>query len=307
MSVITFLEKANQSAVAPVYTYTLGQAISELSSFRIGGVADVIVYPRDAVALRELVLFLYTQGIRYMVVGRLSNLLFDDAGFRGVLILTSHICSVKIQSGMILTDVGAPLIRLCLFALLHSIGGFEDLYGIPASVGGAVYMNAGAFETSASTLIESVTAFDPQKNKEMMLCREQLAFGERKSIFQSQKNLCILSAAWRIQNVPTEKIRAKMEARMEHRRKTQPLDLPSAGSVFRRPQGHFAGALIEGAGLKGLRVGGAMVSPKHAGFIVNCDHASARDVLDLIEILEKEVLLRFGVQLSPEIEYIPEA
>lgn len=305
MSVITFLETENQFTDA--YTYVERQTLKRISTFRIGGEADIVVYPKDVTALKKLLLFLVENSIRYKVAGKLSNLLFDDAGFRGVLILTDRIRSIDYKNRKILTDVGVSLTRLCDFALQNSVGGFEDLFGIPASVGGAIYMNAGAFDTSVSNLIESVTVFDPYCNQETVLTTEALNFGPRQSLLQSKPHLIALSAAWRANASLKEDVFAKMKARMEHRRKTQPLDFPSAGSVFRRPKGHFAGALIEGAGLKGCRVGDAMVSEKHAGFIVNCGNALAKDVLALIEKIQQEVERRSGVRLLPEIEYIPEA
>ncbi len=271
------------------------------SSFKIGGSADLAAFPRTKEELAALLLLAKKENLRTLVVGNASNMLFDDAGFRGLIVFTSAMKKVTWFGNEVEAEAGASLTALAWEAAKRGLTGLEHAYGIPATVGGAVYMNAGAYGGEiAETLTES-TYFDGETIRTRPLADH--AFGYRKSIYQTSGDI-ILSARFSLQKGDSDAIKALCEERFLKRKTSQPLEFPSAGSVFKRPEGHFAGALIEQSSLKGYRIGGAEVSEKHAGFIVNRGGATSKDVLALIEHIQNEVMKRFGVSLETEIIHI---
>lgn len=278
----------------------------DYTSFRIGGKADALLFPGTEEALLRTLLYLKKKGKPFRVIGNATNLLFSDSGFRGVLVTTRHIRSVSIAGSFVRAACGVPINALCRRLADESLGGIESLYGIPGTVGGAAFMNAGAFGTAVSDCLESLTVLDIDSGKTEVLFKRECEFSYRDSIFKKKRNLVILSAAFAVKRTEAECLREKMRKALSARMEKHPTALPSAGSVFLRHDGHSAGYYIEKAGLMGERIGGAAVSLKHAGFIVNLGGATAADVLALIDRIKERVLLEFGISLETEIEYIKE-
>ena len=279
--------------------------LSRLTTFRIGGEASMLATPKDEVALLRLLSLLSDAGIPRILIGNGSNLLAPDAGYRGVVIRTSGLHQTSCSAHTITAECGVPLSAVAATANRYGIGGFSTLAGIPATLGGAIFMNAGAGEATIGDRVVSVRAVPAGGGEPVILGHDECHFGYRKSIFMS-RGLLILSAELTGTAEPPEQLLARTAEEIAARKRKQPLELPSAGSVFKRPPGNYAAQLIEAAGLKGRRVGGAAVSEKHAGFIVNLGGATAADVKALVEIIRTTVFERFGVMLEREIEYLGE-
>ncbi len=273
----------------------------KISSFKIGGPADIAAFPRTKEELSSLLLSAKEQGIRTLTVGHASNLLFDDAGFRGLVIFTTAMNGVKWEENTVTADAGVSFTALAWEAAKRGLSGLEFAYGIPGTVGGAVYMNAGAYGGEVANVLTESTCLAADGFH--TLSHAEHDFSYRKSIYQSNKNI-ILSARFTLQKGDEKVVKGRCEELMCMRKNKQPLEFPSAGSTFKRPEGYFAGALIEQCGLKGHRIGGAEVSEKHAGFLINRGGASSHDVLSLIEHIQKTVMERFGVSLETEIIHI---
>ena len=272
------------------------------SSFRIGGPARVLALPADAKQFCALCALLHERGLRPFVLGNGSNLLFPDEGLpRAFLVGTERLQELRLlPDGAVYAGAGVSLARLAAFACENALDGLVFASGIPGSVGGGVRMNAGAYGGELKDVVEHVDAWDLQEQRALTLDGGDCGFGYRRSDFQDGRR-AILGAQFRLRPGRREELAAAMRELGEKRRDRQPLELPSAGSAFKRPEGYFAAALIDQAGLKGLRVGDAQVSEKHAGFIVNAGRASAADVRAMMERVQNEVFRRFGVQLEPEI------
>ena len=280
--------------------------MSDHTSFRIGGPADALLMPDSEKKLIDSVAFLRREKIPYRLIGNGTNLLVSDAGFRGAIVCTRHIRSVSAVGCTVRASTGTPLNVLCRTLADLSLGGMESVYGIPGTVGGALVMNAGAFGGEISDALQFVSVFHPETGRIETVRASEAGFAYRKSIFKESPFAPILSAEFLLCYRNTEKIREKMKQILKCRMEKQPTALPSAGSTFLRPSVGYAAQWIEEAGLRGYRVGGAAVSIKHTGFIVNLGGATARDVLCLIEKIRDTVEKRFGVLLTPEIEYIEE-
>lgn len=280
--------------------------LSEYASFRIGGPCDFIIHPKSTDALIALIQLMKEAQYPYLIFGNASNILFSDEGYRGAAIFTTEMKNYTVKENTIIADAGMSFTALAVQACKFGLSGLEFAYGIPGSVGGAIYMNAGAYGGSVSDNLISSTCYNPQKDQ---ICTvngsDQHDFDYRHSCYM-ENNCIILSGSFALSKADPAETEAKMKEHMHSRRTKQPLELPSAGSVFKRPDGFFAGKLIEDAGLKGFSVGGAMVSTKHAGFIVNHAGATASDVLSLIEHIQKTVYSQFGVHLEREIICINE-
>ena len=275
--------------------------LSKHSSFKIGGYADLAAFPRTKEELASLLTLAKRENIKTLVVGHASNMLFDDAGFRGLIVFTTAMKTVSWGEDYVEADAGASLTAIAGEAAKRGLSGLEFAYGIPATIGGAVYMNAGAYGSEIASVLTESTYFDGDVIQTRTLPEHQYAY--RKSIYQTTGDV-VLSARFALKKENAEEIRILCEERMTARKEKQPLEFPSAGSVFKRPEGHFAGALIEQCGLKGYRIGGAEVSQKHAGFIINRGGATSSDVLSLIEHIRNEVMQTFGVYLETEIIHI---
>ena len=276
--------------------------LSPHSTFRTGGVAELGVFPTS---VEELVFCLSEANKRalpYYVLGNGSNVLFRDGELSGVFIFVRGLHSISIDKNIITAEAGATLSSLAGAAADASLCGLEFAKSIPGCVGGALFMNAGAYGGQISDVVISSTCYDV-KNKKILTLTDH-GFGYRESIYEKDRSLVCLSAKFRLTEGNTQEIHEKMREFADKRRRSQPLEFPSCGSYFKRPEGHFAGKLIEDCGLKGLTVGGASVSEKHAGFIINRDNATASDILELEKKVIAAVYEKFGVKLEREVRVI---
>lgn len=283
--------------------------LRDYCSFRIGGPAEVFCLPGSLKQLHSLLEFVLVEQIPYFIIGRGSNLLISDHGLAGLVISTSRLNIISHDGDYVSAWCGVELKELCLYAQSLGLAGLEFAYGIPGSVGGAVFMNAGAYGGEISDVLycskylspdlDLLRSTDPVKHLKSV----EHEFSYRSSAFQT-KGLIHLSSVFHLHRDDPEAILGRMRELERQRWAKQPLDLPSAGSVFRRPPGHFTGKLIEDCALRGYRIGGAAISEKHCGFIVNLGGASARDVLSLIRHVQKVVWERCGVKLEPEIRFV---
>ena len=275
------------------------------TSFKIGGPADILVQPQDADALAQALAAARDCGVPVTILGNGSNVLVRDKGIRGLVIKIGNALKTFRQDGeRLYFGAGYSLALASRKAWECGLSGMEFAVGIPGSIGGAVYMNAGAYNGEMKCVVESVRVMD-MAGKAMELTAEDLQFGYRKTSLQ-QSGYIITEVCLKMQPGDKDAIKAMMDDFSSRRISKQPLELPSAGSMFKRPPGHFAGTLIEQAGLKGYTVGGAQVSEKHAGFVVNRGNATAADVLQLIADVRRIVMEKAGVELHPEVLVIGE-
>ncbi len=281
--------------------YSEETVLSACTSFKIGGKADLFVMPENDDMLATIVSACNNRNIRTLVLGKGSNLLVSDEGFKGVVISTSKLDEIKlIDETTIYCRSGVTLTKLCRFALENSLTGLEFAYGIPGSAGGAAYMNAGAYGGEMKDVLYRCDHICKEGIKGFYEGSE-LDLSYRHSVY-SKSDKVITALYLKLTNGDKNEIKAKMDELMCKRRDKQPLEYPSAGSTFKRPEGYFAGALIEQCGLKGFTVGGAQVSEKHAGFVINIGGATAADVLGVVEHCRKTVFDNTGVKLEPEVE-----
>lgn len=279
--------------------------MSRHTTFKTGGAADFAVYPDSIESLKGICVALDSLKVKYMVVGNGSNLLFPDEGFRGVAVITTTMKNAEVVGNTIKADCGASLIKLSVMARDNSLKGFEFAYGIPGSVGGAVYMNAGAYGSEISDILKSCRVYDRESGEILSFCNSECDFSYRNSIFEKGKNrYIILDAEFELEEGNTDEIGVLMEDYMSRRRDKQPLEYPSAGSAFKRTEGYFTAKLIDDAGLKGYTIGGAQVSEKHAGFIINKGNATANDVKSLMKHIKDTVKEKFGVDIEGEIRIV---
>lgn len=285
--------------------YQKDAPMKDHTSFKIGGNADYFVSVNNTEELKSLISLCRDKNVPYMLIGNGSNLLVSDDGIRGVVIrLEGDFKKITVDGGYIEAGAGASLTKLCLDACKASLSGLEFGYGIPGSVGGAAYMNAGAYGGEMKDVIVSCTHLDKDLNVGTFTL-EDLDLSYRHSAYMKGEYI-ILSVKFKLSKGDIASIKARMEELMGKRMDKQPLEYPSAGSVFKRPEGAFAAALIEECGLKGRSVGGAQVSEKHSGFIVNKGEATCKDVLDLVKIVQDEVKEKTGFELHREIILIEE-
>ena len=279
--------------------------MSKHTTFRVGGPADFFVTPSDAESASRLIWYLNRVGRDYFILGNGSNLLVGDKGYRGTVIhMDRNFCSITAEGDFITAEAGALLSEAAHMACDLSMTGAEFASGIPGSIGGAVTMNAGAYGGDMSQIVESVQAITADGNI-VTLSEQEMKFGYRSSLCKSEK-LAIISARLRLARGDMGQIRAAMDEYNERRRSKQPLEYASAGSTFKRPEGFFAGKLIMDAGLSGMAIGGAKVSEKHCGFIINTGKATAADILDCINEVQDKVRRSFNVELEPEVCIIGE-
>lgn len=280
--------------------YSKNEAMSLHTSFKIGGEADLFITPENAEQLKLVLGYVKKEDLPYFVIGNGSNLLVSDKGIEGAVIGTCKMNRIElVGEDMIYAEAGASLMAVCVFARKHSLSGLEFAYGIPASVGGALFMNAGAYGGEMSQVVctaESIDNFGNIVNRK----NEELELGYRRSIYRD-KDETITSVVFKLKKGNAEEISAAMELYMGKRKASQPLDFPSAGSTFKRPEGYYAAALIDECGLKGRSVGKARVSEKHAGFVINGGGATCDDVLGLIDVIKETVKTEKGVDLHTEV------
>lgn len=302
MAWYTVLDKTIQDYL-PDLKWVADEPMTKHTSFRIGGPAKRMAFPETREQLVLLTGFLQEAGVEPLLIGNGTNLLVADEELDTVVIDTSaRLSHIELTGeGEITADAGVSLCQLAVFAWRNGLTGLEFAHGIPGTLGGGVVMNAGAYGGELKDAVIEVTALYPDGVK--VLKPAELDFSYRHSVFSSGEGI-VLGAKLRLEPGDPNAIKAKMDELMARRKASQPLELPSAGSTFKRPTGYFAGPLIEGCGLKGCRVGGAEVSPKHAGFVVNVGGATCADVLALIEKVQKTVYDAHGVMLEPEVKII---
>lgn len=275
--------------------------LSEHTNFKIGGPCDVFVEPQDEKELEKLVVGLNNEGIIYYVLGNGTNLLVSSKNLPGVVIyIGEEFSGIKVKGDKLECMAGTLLPEVCKEAQSLGLTGMEELYGIPGSVGGAVVMNAGAYGKEMSDIVHSVEVID-MEGKVKTLKKEALKFEYRKSIFEEEKYI-ITKVTLTLQDGDRNKIKNAMNEVIERRKKRQPLEYPSAGSIFKRPQNGIASQYIDKAMLKGKQIGGAQVSEKHCGFIVNINNAKSSDVYKLMMYVKSQVNMLYGVDLEPEIK-----
>lgn len=281
------------------------EPLANHTTFKIGGPADYLVQPESVEQIGNVVKLCLKESLPYFVIGNGSNLLVSDSGFRGVIIkLDEAFAKVTIEGNHVSAQSGVLLSKLAAMIADNSLTGFEFASGIPGTLGGAVTMNAGAYGGEINHVITGATILDT--NGELKkLNKEELKLGYRKSIIQ-EKNYIVLEATFTFEDGDKALIQAKMNELNEKRREKQPLEYPSAGSTFKRPEGYFAGKLIMDAGLKGYQVGKAQVSTKHCGFVINTGGATAKEVFTLIQDVIQVVKDKFGVVLEPEVKLLGE-
>ena len=275
------------------------------TSFKTGGPAEIFLIPDSAAKLAKAVEICRVENKKYYVIGKGSNLLVSDEGVRGIVISTEAMNRVTEDNGCLSADAGAGLTLLAIKALEAGMGGFEFAYGIPGSVGGAVAMNAGAYGGEIKDILKSVTVLDPGGNI-LTLDPSELDLSYRHSNIE-EKGYIVLSALFAGEKAYPAAVKQKMDENMAARKAKQPLEYPSAGSTFKRSEGHFAGRLIEDAGLKGFGVGGAQVSEKHAGFVINKGSATTSDIEKLIGIIKEKVYANSRVELECEVKRLGSA
>jgi UDP-N-acetylmuramate dehydrogenase len=280
------------------------EPMSRYTSFRIGGPAKRMAFPKAAELVRLLELA-ETCGARPLVIGKGSNLLVADEGLDRLVVNTSGMDRMELtgEPNTILAEAGVSLAKLATFACKEGLTGLEFAHGIPGTLGGAVCMNAGAYDGEMKQVITDVTVYFPGEGVRVLSC-EEMDFGYRHSLLSDRPEAVVVSAVMRLQAGEEAVIRGKMQELMGRRKASQPLEYPSAGSTFKRPVGHFAGTLIDQCGLKGLTVGGAQVSTKHAGFVINICGATCADVTELIRQVQARVMEEKGVWLEPEVRVV---
>lgn len=275
------------------------------TTFRIGGVAQFVVTPDSVTALAETLRLCSSRQVPYYIIGNGSNLLVSDTGYQGVVIrLYKTFDAISVEGEQLTAGAGALLVAVSKRAMHEGLAGMEFASGIPGTIGGALVMNAGAYGGEMKDIVSEVTVMTPQGELKTLSC-EEMAFGYRKSI-ASEKNLIVVEARLKLKTGIKEEIEKKMQELSGARKEKQPLEFPSAGSTFKRPEGYFAGKLIDDAGLRGYQVGGARVSDKHCGFVINTGNATAADVVRLIRDVRRKVKQKSGVELEPEVRLLGE-
>lgn len=298
------MEKIKEFLVRENIPFSENEPLQKHSTFRIGRNAKICVFPKTEKQLSDTVRFFKQSGEEFLVLGRGSNVLFPDRDIEYPLIFTENVSDIVFDTeneNRMICGGGVLLSKAVNEAMKKNLGGMEFAGGIPGSVGGAVVMNAGAYGKNISDVL-LWTEYSDKNGEIKKISNAEHLFGYRKSVFTRDDT--VLRSCFLLEEKPAEKIREELSVLSRKRRESQPLEMPSAGSVFKRPEGHYVGAMVEECGLKGFCVGGACVSEKHAGFIVNNGGASASDVKTLVKIIQERVYDKFGVTLEREIRYI---
>lgn len=280
------------------------EPLSHYTYTKTGGKADVLIFPKTESEVEMAFRYAKEQQLPLTILGNASNLIVKDGGIRGVVLILTDMNQIEVSDTTIVAQSGAKLIEVSRQATEHSLTGLEFACGIPGSIGGAVYMNAGAYGGEVCDIIESVTVLTQDGTIETYSA-QACAFSYRHSVFQDNHAI-VLSTTFRLEKGDLANIRERVADLTFQRESKQPLEYPSCGSVFKRPEGHFAGKLIQDSGLQGHRIGGVEVSTKHAGFMVNVANGTATDYLQLIAHVQSVVLEKFGVHLEPEVKIIGE-
>ncbi|GGK15677.1 UDP-N-acetylenolpyruvoylglucosamine reductase [Caldalkalibacillus thermarum] len=297
------VERLKEANVGKVW---LNEPLKNHTTWKIGGPADILIQPKNTTGLITAVNILKAQGMPYRVIGRGSNLLVRDGGIRGAVIKVGEgLDYLRIEGEKVTAGAGFSFIKLATIIAKQGLSGLEFAGGIPGTVGGAVYMNAGAHGSDVSRVLHSAQIlFDD--GELATLSNEELKFSYRTSILQNERKGICLEATFKLKKGDREQILKTMAQNKDYRKQTQPLQQPCCGSVFRNPKPYSAGRLIEEAGLKGFRIGDAQISTKHANFIVNLGNATAKDVLALIKHIQDTIAEKYGVEMHPEVEVVGE-
>jgi len=278
----------------------IDEPMENYTSFKVGGPADVLVTPENAEEVQSIIKICKENNVDYYLVGNGSNLLIRDGGIRGVVIKLSNLNKIEVKGNRIIAQSGVSLYNVTMVALDEGLKGIEFASGIPGSIGGAAAMNAGAYDGEMSMVLESTLVID--NNGELLtLTKDEMELTYRSSAVLI-KGYTVISVTLNLQPGDKEAIKARMDVLAQRRSDKQPLEYPSAGSTFKRPEGHYASVLIQECDLKGTSVGDAEVSVKHSGFIVNKKNASAKDILDLIKLVQQKVKEKFSVELDTEVK-----
>ncbi len=285
--------------------YYLNEDMKKHTTFKTGGNADLLVEPGNITELKKLMNFISKDNIPYVIIGQGSNIIVSDKGLRQVMIkIGKRLSGCKIENEKLEAEAGALLADVAKEAQENSLSGLEFVYGIPGTIGGGVFMNAGAYGGEIKDVLQEVLVLN--SDGEILIRKiNELELGYRTSIMQTNGDI-ILRATFNLTKGDRDEIKKTMDEFNRKREQTQPLEFPSAGSIFKRPAGHFTGKLIEESNLKGYQIGGAQVSMKHAGFIVNTGNATTNDIIKLIKHIQHEVKSRFDVDLETEVRFIGE-
>ncbi|WP_461225987.1 UDP-N-acetylmuramate dehydrogenase [Lacticaseibacillus suihuaensis] len=278
------------------------EPLSRYTFTKTGGPADLLAFPKTVAEVQQLVTMAQGQGLPLTVIGNASNLIVQDGGIRGLTMILTDMAAVTISGDRVTAQAGARLIDTTEAAYRAGLSGFEFACGIPGSIGGAVYMNAGAYDGDIASVLESVTVLTAAGDL-ATYSNADMAFSYRHSLVQDNGAI-VLSATFALTPGDPVAIRTKMDDLNARRAAKQPLEYPSCGSVFKRPPDHYVGPMIQQAGLQGHIIGGAQISKKHAGFIVNIDHATATDYLNMIHYVQANIFEQFGLHLEPEVRII---
>lgn len=295
-----FLEEIKALNIGKILTDV---SLKNYTTYKVGGICKIMVFPRNIECLITVIEKLKQSNIKFMILGNGSNVLFSDDTYEGVIIKLDELNKIEVHDKKIVAGAGAMLMKVAREAIRHSLAGLEFATGIPGTVGGGVYMNAGAYKSDMGYVVSKVKVLTPKLTVITMVNRE-LDFHYRTSFFKKHKDYIVLEATFNLKKGNKELLEEVVRDRKERRMTSQPLEYPSAGSVFRNPPDMFSGQLIEELGYKGLSKGGAKVSEKHANFIINYDNAKAKDIKELITFLKSEVKDKYNVDLTVEQEFI---
>lgn len=274
------------------------------TTMKVGGVADVLVEPTSKQDIINVIKFAKKNNIKYYLLGKGSNMVVADEGIDGIVIMiSSKFSSIKVAGNEIIASAGASMPLVAIEAKKNSLTGFEFACGIPGTIGGGIKMNAGAYGGEIADIVSEITYLDENCNI-LKINKDEAKFGYRDSIFKRNDKLVILEARFSLKKGDISEISKKMEENNLSRRTKQPIDMPNSGSVFKRPEGHYVGPMIIDCGLQGFSIGGAQVSKKHAGFIVNTGDATCKDIKELISLIQQKVEEKFSVKLETEIQFI---
>ena len=281
------------------------EPMSKHTTMKVGGPCDILVLPESIEDIQKTVEYSIKNNINWLVLGNGSNTLVCDEGIRGIVIrLGNNFSKVKVENNTIIAQSGASIPLVSQIAKKNALAGLEFACGIPGTVGGCTRMDAGAYGGQMSDIVESVKCMDTNTMKIVEFKNSELDFGYRHSMFSDKKNYIILEVIYKLNYGDIEQIDQKMKVNNLARHTKQPLEYPSVGSIFKRPKGYFVGKLVSDAGLRGISIGGAQVSEKHTGFIINKGNATFKDIMDLIKLVQDTVYKKFGVRLEVEPEII---
>lgn len=295
-----FLEEVEKNNIGKIEREVF---LSKYTTYKVGGLCSCVIYPKDVNKLVKLIKLIKKYNLKYKVIGNGSNLIFSDKKYDGVIIKLSSLDQIKIVGNKITVGAGYSLIKLSNMATKASLTGLEFAAGIPGTVGGAIFMNAGAYKSDMGYIVKDVKVLTPE-NEIINLTNREMDFHYRTSFLQKHPEYICLEVVLRLKKGKKSEIEDLIKDRRKRRLETQPLEFPSAGSVFRNPEGDAAGRIIESLGLKGLTKGGAQVSPKHANFIVNIGGASANDIRELIMYVKNTVKDNYDIDLKVEQEFV---